>query len=274
MLLGLDGKTDGQFFDCWSDEYHVVNLREDPEAIIWQDWQPVWIGQDFGIQHSNASYFFTKALVRASIGTDYKLKTVVFQELVTSGGKSYKEMASLILNKARLPNGKPVKVKAHFFSHEKFARVMEQHSPAAEYSRALKEFGLPAVQPSTRDRTGSAAFVYNLIKNGDLVVLDHCKDLILAIPSLMRDPDNLEDYLKVDSKADDCADALRYGLWGQLATKSRPTEETIKDRAKELAKTDPMAAHFYLLKKAAEEANRTVTFKPTEQPVWLSKLQQ
>jgi phage terminase large subunit len=36
MLLGLDGAVEGQYFDCFDPTYHVINLREDPEAIIWQ----------------------------------------------------------------------------------------------------------------------------------------------------------------------------------------------------------------------------------------------
>jgi len=274
MLLGLDGVTEGQYFSNFDPTYHVVDLRDDPDAIIWQDHQPVWIGQDFGIQHTNASYFFTKALVRNTLGNDYRLKTVVFQELITSGGKTYREMASLIANKAKLPNGTPVKIKAHYFSHEKFNRVMERHSPAHEYSLALKEFGLPNVSPSTRDRVGSAALMYNLIGNGDLVILDHCKEIILALPSAMRDPDNLEDYLKVDSKGDDCLDALRYGLWGHLAGKTRPAADVNRDRIKELVATDPFAAHFFKMKVDAEAKSKTVSFKPPEQPVWQSKLSQ
>ena len=279
-LLGLDGKFEGQYFDVWSEDYHVVNLREDPDAIIWEEYQPVFIGQDWGMGSStsgsaNAVYFFTRALVRYADTSDYKSKIVCFDEVICTGGKTYKELASIIRHRCKLPNGMVFKPKAHYFSHEKFARVMDSHSPADDYSRSLRELGLPGVTQGTRDRIGSASLMYNLLKNGDLVVLDTCTDIIQTIPSLMRNPDELDDVLKVKgTKGDDAYDAFRLGLYGQLATKKKPSEETIRDRAQELAKTDPMAAHFYLLKKAAEEANRTVTFKPTEQPVWLSKMQQ
>jgi len=271
MLLGLDGVIEGQFFDCFDPYYHVINLREDPDSIIWADYQPVWIGQDFGIQHTNASYFLTKALVRNSVGDDYQLKTVVFQELITSGGKTYQEMAAMIANKAKLPNGTPVKIKAHYFSHEKFSRVMEAHSPASEYSIALKALGLPMVSPSTRDRVGSAALMYNLIKSGELVITDNCREIILAIPAAMRDPDNLEDYLKVDSRGDDCLDALRYALWGHLSAKKKPMADVQRDRLKELLTADPLAAHFYALKIKEDAKARTVCFVQKDQPVWVGK---
>jgi hypothetical protein len=278
-LLGLDGAYEGQFFDVWSDDAHTVNLREDPEAVIWQDYQPCWAGEDWGMgsQNSgsaNATYLFTKALVRQTPDSDYKQKTVCFQEIVTVGGKTYKELDAIIHSKCRLPNGKPIQLKSIHFSHEKFARQMDRHSPADDYSRELRTYGLPSVTPGTRDRIGRASLLYNMLKNGDLAVMDYCKDIILAIPSLMRDPDHPDDVLKVSTRSDDCYDGFTLGLYGQHASKKRPTEETIRDRAQELARTDKVAAHFYLLKKAAEEANRTVTFKPAEQPVWLSKLQQ
>lgn len=271
MLLGLDGKFEGQYFDCWDQEYHVINLREDPDAIIWQHYQPIWAGEDWGMGHANATYLFTKALVRASVGTDYRLKTVCFQEIVVTGGKTYKELASIIASKAKLPNGTAVKLKAIYFSHEKFSRVMDRHSPADDYSRELKSLGLPGVTQGTRDRIGSASLMYNMLSNGELVVLDYCKDIILAIPSLMRDPDNLDDVLKVDAKGDDCYDGFRLGLYGQLAAKKKPEVDSINEYAKTL---DPIAAHFFKLKMLAQFAQEGQTFKQAEIPVWQSKLRQ
>ena len=204
VLYGFDGQVEGQYFDCFDPTYHVINLREDPEAIIWQDWQPCWAGHDWGVQHANAVYLFTKAMVKDSVGENYRLKTVCFGEIVVTGGKTMDELVSILQTKCRLPNGQTIKLKAIYFSHEKFARQMEARSPADEYSRALKLVGLPPVTPATRDRIGSASLMYNLIKKGELVILDTCKEIILAIPSLMRNPDMLDDVLKVDAKGDDC----------------------------------------------------------------------
>ena len=271
MLLGLDGTVEGQYFDVFDPTYHVINLREDPEAIIWQDWQPCWAGHDWGVQHANAVYLFTKAMVKDSVGENYRLKTVCFGEIVVTGGKTMDELVSILQTKCRLPNGQTIKLKAIYFSHEKFARQMEARSPADEYSRALKLVGLPPVTPATRDRIGSASLMYNLIKKGELVILDTCKEIILAIPSLMRNPDLLDDVLKVDAKGDDAYDAFRYGLYGQLGAKKRPAEDIEKERVSDLRKTDPLAAWFLRMKLDAEAKNRTASFKPPEQAVWIGK---
>lgn len=270
MLLGLDGRFEGQYFDVFSEDYHVVNLREDNEAIIWQDHQPVWGGQDWGMGHANATYLFTKALVRKSVGADYVMKTVCFQEIVTTGGKTYRELASLISKKACLPNGKPVKVKHLYFSHEKFNRVMDRHSPADDYSKELKTYpNLCAVTKGTQDRIGSASFMYNKFKNGELVITDNCKEIILTIPGLMRNPDMLDDVLKTEAKGDDCYDGFRLGLYGELAARKRPDIETIKAYAETLS---PIAKHFYLMKQLADRQNENTPFVPPKQPVWVEKM--
>ena len=277
VLYGFDGVAEGQYFDCFDPTYHVINLREDPEAIVWQpEYQPCWAGQDWGMSHINAVYLFTKAMVRSSVGDDYRLKTVCFAELVVSGGKTMDQLAALLKAKCHLPNGTPVTLKAIYFSHEKFNRSGEGtggvgRRPADEYTRELKAVGLPPVISATRDRIGSASLMYNLIKKGELVILDVCKDIILSIPSLMRDPKCLDDVLKVDAKGDDCYDALRYGLFGHLAARKKPIALAEAERVAALKKSDPLAAYFLKMKLDAEAASRSVSFKPKEQPVWQGK---
>ncbi len=272
MLYGYDGSVEGQYFDCFDPTYHVINLREDPDAIIWQEYQPCWAGQDWGMQHANATYLFTKALVKNSVGDDYRLKTVCFAEVVVTGGKTMDQLASILQAKCILPNGSKVKLKAIYFSHEKFNRQVDSRTPADEYSRALKAVGLPPVTSATRDRIGSASLMYNAIKKGEVVILDVCKEIILAIPSLMRNPDLLDDVLKVDAKGDDCYDGFRYGLYGHLSPRKKPSTDVARDRVAELKKTDPMAAWFLQQKLAAEAKNEHASFRPPEQPVWMGKV--
>jgi len=127
--------------------------------------------------------------------------------------------------------------------------------------------GLPPVTPAAQDRIGGASMIYNMLRNGDLVILDHCKDIINAFPSLMRDPDNMDDVLKVSTRGDDCYDAFRYGIYGMYRSKNKPNEITIEEHAKTL---DPMAAYFYRLKMQNEKSTN-VPFCQKEQPVWMGK---
>lgn len=225
LLFGLLDRVEGQYFDSFNPEFHVLNLREDPDAIVWQEHQPVWAGWDWGMGHSNAIYLFTKALVRTpSISgqiPNFKLKTVCFREIVTDN-KDQGVMVSRLVSAAKWPHsGHPIKLSAIFFSHEKFSRQMEQFTPADVLSRLLRDAGQCHVTPATRDRIGRASFLYNMLQTGQLVILDTCPDIINALPALQRDPDHLDDVLKVDNKYDDCYDGFSYGLFGQLASRGK-----------------------------------------------------
>lgn len=282
MLLGLMDREDGQYFDCFDEDRHVVDLRVDPEAVRFQDWQPVWAGQDFGVGHWNAIYLFTKAYVRTGLEKEYRMKTVCFQEVAPEmTGYTNVQLADMLKLKAfypRLPadhpdheriSGKPCKIQAIYFSHEKFSRVMEAHSPADDYSRLLRERGLPPVSRATMDRIGSATFMYNMLKRGELVVLATCPGIIRAIPALQRDPDNLDDVLKVDAKADDRYDAFRYGLYGMLKGKQTPEIERARERAEKIP--DLLNRYFYLKKQEAIAKDAKSSFKQQEVPYWQTK---
>lgn len=291
FLEGYIGDVEGQFFDCWTPEYHVVNLREDPEAIIWQPWQPVIGGQDWGVGHHNAFYLFTKALVRHGTlsadgepNTDYRMKTVCFAEIAPEKtGLTSVQFADLINAKAyypRLPENHPqfrevsgqrCKIQAIFFSHEKFNRVMEAHSPADEYSKLLRERGLPPVSQGTRDRIGSAGHMYNELKLGRLVFLSSCQGIVQAIPTLVRDPKRLDDVVKTDSAADDRYDGCRLGLYGLWKERGEPAEK--KALAEASAITDQFAKYFFLKRKLYDAKHVRDEFRQPEIPAWAARLQ-
>lgn len=281
FLYGLLDRVEGQYFECFSNEEDVIDLRVDPEAVIWQPWQPVWGGQDWGMGHWNAFYLFTKALVRKSVGSDYKLKTLCFQEVApTTTGHTAEEMADMINAKAcypRLPenhpqhyeiSGKRCAVKTIYFSHEKFARVIEKHSPADEYSKVLMSRGLPRVARGTQNRIASASFVYGLIKKRELAILKTCPGIIQALPQLQRNPKNLDDVLKSNSMADDRYDAFRLGVYGELGAKSRPQEAQDAERMKAM---DPFVRHFYAMKHARQKQAEGTPWLPQNYPSWAEK---
>lgn len=246
MLLGLLDRVEGQYYDPFSTEQHVINLRENPDAIVWQDYQPVWGGWDWGKTHYNAFYLFTRALVKNPLNGEYKLKTVCFREIVTQGLDGA-AMVKLIARAATHPQtGSKLKVQAIYFSHEKFVRDIEQHSPADVISKLLRAEGLPAVTPATRDRVGRASFLYGELQANNIVFLDTCEDIIASIPVLQTDPDHLDDVLKVDGKPDDCYDGCTYGLFGQLADRKKTKEQIQREQIE--AMSDPFAKRLMQIK--------------------------
>ena len=270
MLLGLLDKVEGQYFDSFVDEHHVINLKADPDSIIWQDYQPVWGGWDWG--HYNCFYLFTRALVKSPLSEEYKLKTVCFREIVAGGQPGEQvEARALVAQIAKAcvhpQGGHKLKVSAIYFSHEKFVRDVESHSPADAVSKLLREHGLPAVTPATRDRVGRATFLYGELQANNIVILSNCEDIIASLPALQTDPDQLDDVLKVDGKPDDCYDGFTYGLFGQLGDRKKPQAE--KDREAIEAIDDPFARRMAQLKLTL---NRQKKLQPSHANPWMDRV--
>ncbi len=275
LLFGNLDSVSGQYFDCWDQTLHVVNLRQDPTRIRWQAWQPKWLGWDWGRVHANVVYWMTRAEVRGLNG-EYRSKVVVYREMVERGRDNV-WMADAVRKASvnlwdgwdeqdrRLEKGEPEKITACWFSHEKFARQMDNHSPADEMTRLMTARGLPAMIRSTTDRGGSASFLYNLLSRGELVVLDTCTSLIEALPGLMRNEDDPEDVKKADTLADDCYDAFRYGLYGMLGKKPTPEMEKVREHASGIE--DPLAKFFYMAKNSGKHRSQVVAPKFT--PHWM-----
>lgn len=265
MLFGYMDTVAGAFYDCWDDGYHKINPREKSEdgdpMIIWEPWQPVWAGWDWGMAHWNTVYLFTRAQVRQLDGT-YRRKVVCFKEVVEKG-KTADEMCTILSqrckkhpaiqicptcdakNQETCPHA-TLRVEVVYFSHEKFNRTgVEAHTPAAELSTRLRKIGWPPVSMASKDRIGGATLIYTMLKHGDLAVLDSCPEICRALPQVMRDKDNLEDVSKPDgaNKADDCYDGFRYGLFGYLGQRMLPEAE--QRRRDSAAIQDPWARRVY-----------------------------
>jgi hypothetical protein len=277
-LLGLAGKVEGQYFDSFDPEYHVVSLKEDPDAVIWQDWQPVVAGGDWGMGsagHYTAFYFLTKALVRVDPLLEYKLRTVCFREVIERN-KTDEEMAGILARAARFPGtGKAcaqclkqnvmackhplLRLSAIYFSHEKFSKQMEANSPAVLFSKHLVKAGLCGVTPAAAGpsaRVNGATTIYTGFKKGNLVILDSCPEIIRAIPAMETDPDDLNDVLKPDgvNKFDDAYDGFRYTVYGMMSSRSMPENERIRQEIDLI--TDPMAKRMYLYKMAKDKEKK------------------
>lgn len=270
LFGSMDGIA-GQYFQNFSRDRHTINLRKNPDVIAWQPWQSKWMGMDFGRAHHCTVYWFTKALLKRLDGTS-KIVTVCYREYVTKG-KNNVELADEIakLSTRADENGNKVveTIKAIYFSHEKFARQMEAHTPADEFSRLLRARGLCSVTPATRDRVGRASLTYNLLDRGELFILDNCSEIISAIPSLVRNEKNLEDVLKIDNKADDCYDGFSYGVFGYLNTKPKPQYQRDAERVANMS-SNPFAQKIELMKqKLVAKKNAELS----NMPAWQRKIE-
>jgi hypothetical protein len=261
MLFGSMDAISGQYYDCFSPTKHVINLRKDPDAIRWQQWQPIFVGFDWGRAHAAAIIWMTLADCRLLDGS-YKQKVVVYRELVLKG-RTGRQLGEELIKLS----GKE-KISAIYFSHEQFAKKWDEHSPAVELSKQLRDGGLPAVSRGTTDRTGRAVFLYEKLAAGEFVVLDSCPQVISAIPSVVRNDKKLEDILKTPTDADDVIDALTIGLFGQLHSKGKP--ESLKTQERIQAIKDPFNQKLAVMRQQYTEQRQA---ELATMPTWQRKLE-
>ena len=278
-LLGYDESGTGQYFQGgFVAERNVVHLKADPDFIQWEEWQPVFGGWDWGLSSSwNALYFFTQAMVKTKVPDkenggfryEYRRKVVCFREYVFKD-KLAKEVAQIVAASLRYPNGNAAKPAMISFSHEKFARQVEEHSPADVVSQEMINAGLCPVSRGTQNRIGRATLMYQMLAHGQLVILDTCPQIIEAIPNLMADKLVPLDVHKpkTSSKIDDCYDGFSLGLYGYFNPSEKPG---ILREQEKLDSMDPLSRHFRkwgntVRKQRQEEA-------PRHRPLWQDRLE-
>jgi hypothetical protein len=112
----------------------------------------------------------------------------------------------------------------------------------------LERNKLPRPIPADSDRVGGWMLMYQMLHDDKWLIADNCERLIDCLPTLVRDPVNVEDVQKMDG--DDPGDSARYGLKSRLASARPPIEARVAER---ISATDPTSRHIWSEKFAAEE---------------------
>lgn len=242
---------------------HVVDLQVDPGRIEWQNWQPSWIGLDWGLAHYCVALWFTQALVRCLDGTR-RLALVCYREMIINetdiedAAKLIFEMTSgtPILGGSESARNERKNVKRIYVSHELFGRRRSPRTDqtiAAGLSRALMAVGFPACErakgsATAQERIDGAVLIHQHITSADLIFSTGYHDapdqLVRAIPLLARDPKDIEDVAKSNGIEDDLFDALKHGVLSYLWPAERPKVELIREQAEQIQ--DPWAKWNYL----------------------------
>ena len=230
----------GQYFDIFSASRHVR-----PSTLVEiKPWWPKWISMDWGFAHPASVHW------HAQDGN----KTITYREDYGSG-IGEKEWGERIVEKSR-----GEKIEAFYLSPDAFAKRTSSNTIADIIGRVLRSAGMVPPVPADNNRVGGARLMYQVLFNDLWEISSDCKKLIECLPTLIHDPDNPEDVLKVDQAegqiGDDPYDDCRYGLQTHLAGRKMPQEEA--DRQAALKIDDPFARHFFAVKRAAirEEAGK------------------
>jgi terminase large subunit-like protein len=234
----LDGEWDvyaGQYFDIFSAARHTVRA----EQVQLEPWTPRWISIDWGFEHPSAVYWFA---------TRADGVVVTYREFVQNR-LSPRMLAAAIAERSVDRLGRMERIRDVFLSPD--ASIAEQ------LSDGLSAAGLPRAVPADNDRVGGWMLMYQALEADHWLIAENCTRLIEKLPTLTRDPANVEDTLKCDG--DDPADPARYGLKSALEPGRAPAEVLAAER---ITAVDPTSRAIWLKKFSAEESRRVAPVVP------------
>jgi phage terminase large subunit len=242
----LDGEWDvyaGQYFDIFSPERHTVRA----EQVQLEPWTPRWISIDWGFEHPSAVYWHA---------TRNDGVFVTYREFVQNR-LSPRMLAAAIAERSVDRLGRAERIRDVFLSPDAFAQRTADASIAEQLGDGLAAAGLPRPTPADNDRVGGWMLMYQALEADRWLIAENCVRLIENLPTLTRDPANVEDTLKCDG--DDPADSARYGLKSALEPGRAPAEVLAAER---ITATDPTSRAIWLKKFSAEESRRVAPVVP------------
>jgi hypothetical protein len=242
----LDGEWDvyaGQYFDIFAPERHTVRA----EQVQLEPWTPRWISIDWGFEHPSAVYWHATR----SDGV-----VVTYREFVQNR-LSPRMLAAAIAERSIDRLGRAERIRDIVLSPDAFAQRTADASIADQLADGLAAASLPRPAPADNDRVGGWMLMYQALEADRWLIAENCVRLIENLPTLTRDPANVEDTLKCDG--DDPADSARYGLKSMLEPGRAPAEVLAAER---ITATDATSRAIWLKKFSAEEQRRVAPVVP------------
>src|SRR6266852_181765 len=242
----LDGEWDvyaGQYFDIFAAARHTIR----PEQVQLDPWTPRWISIDWGFEHPSAVYWHA---------TRNDGVVVTYREFVQNR-LSPRMLATAIAERTVDSLGRAERIRDVYLSPDAFAQRTADASIADQLGDGLAAAGLPRPTPADNDRVGGWMLMYQALESDHWLIAENCTRLIENLPTLTRDPANVEDTLKCDG--DDPSDAARYGLKSALDPGRAPADVLAAER---VSAVDPTSRAIWLKKFSAEESRRVAPILP------------
>jgi hypothetical protein len=242
----LDGEWDvyaGQYFDIFAPGRHTVR----PEQVQLDAWTPRWISIDWGFEHPSAVYWHATCADGV---------VVTYREFVQNR-LSPRMLAAAIAERSVDRLGRAERIREVYLSPDAFAQRTADASIVEQLGDGLAAAGVPRPVPADNDRVGGWMLMYQAMESNHWLIAENCPRLIENLPTLTRDPANVEDTLKCDG--DDPADAARYGLKSALDPGRAPAEVVAAER---VTAVDPTSRAIWMKKFSAEETRPVAPVLP------------
>jgi phage terminase large subunit len=234
FLLGDWNVFAGQYFDLFDLRHHTAR----PEQLGLEPWWPRWISVDWGFEHPSAVYWHAARPDGA---------VLTYREFVANH-LSPRMLGQAIAERSFDAANRGERVTEVYLSPDAYARRSSELTIAEQLGDVLAQNDLPRPVPADDDRIGGWMLMYQMLESGQWVIAENCARLIECLPTLTRDPANVEDVRKMDG--DDPADSARYGLKSRIAPGRVPIEQRVAQR---VTAVDPTSRAIWTQKLLADE---------------------
>jgi phage terminase large subunit len=253
----------GQYFPQFSRQRHVISREELKERQ--RPWHRRWISGDWGYDHPHAVYFHS---------IDEHGQVITWGEI---WGRRLNEtdLGHRISAKAQ-DQGKFVAFPFSWDAGKQSPRSSRKapRSIVQLVNESLAQ-GIPKGFPAESTpgtRISRARLTSQMLDSMHWMIAEDCPKLIECLPTLVRDPANTEDVLKVDYKengvGDDPYDGATMGLAFMLGSSFKSEEMLLHERAMAI---EDKAERFYFLYKETF-ASQAKTPKEKIQPSWQARI--
>lgn len=238
-LYGNWNVFQGQYFHQFKPAAHIISREEARKRI--KPWHTRWLSGDWGYDHPHCIHWHVK---------DENNRIITYRE---DWGQKVGE-SDLGKNIGRLSAGE--KFVAFPFSWD-FGKLSPRDPGRMRSIGQMISEAMPQEMPKPHPAESSPGarisgwrLMSQLLESGMWqIVGEDCPKLVECIPSLIRDPKNTEDVLKVDFEenhiGDDPAESARYGLQFMFGAPAiKPLDLRVAERVDAIWKADPTAAMF------------------------------
>lgn len=263
----LYGKWDvfqGQYFPNFIPDKHVLSVEEVKTAI--KPWHRKWVSLDWGYDHPFTVHWHAQ---------DEKGRVITYREYWGRGvneGDLGQEIGKRSLGEKLIAF--PCSWDAGKLSPRALRDVPK--SIIQLVTDALpKDFVRPFPADSSPGTRPSGARLLSQLLDSDMWhISEDCPRLIECLPSLLRDPKNTEDVMKVDYSSnqigDDPYDCARMGLQYMLGSSRKPASEIIAEQARQIE--DPVQRALFIHKQTMDQKGRGRAVKPVNVPSWMNRV--
>jgi hypothetical protein len=281
---------EGAYF---ANSFDLESTRIGPVLVesLRKPWSVHWFAQDWGKSHWCATFWAFRVALKPSEAKEmlgWELTkpihvTVIYREMIINE-KEAVEVAQDITDSTP-PTERP-KHKTAFLSPEEVTD--DPNSIGSQQNKRLKQNGMPGFIKADNDRKGGWGLMGALFKaskgqgwgvdkegqrfqyDDAVLISSECAELLNAIPSLLRDPKNLDDVLKTDLSAakieQDCGDGCRYLLKSMLLPRKKTEQEVFSEQMDAAKPVDRMMIAFRHVNKTTKKKRQVLP------PSWKGRL--